>query len=65
VPEQVNVVMAELAADMREGLLALAVGTGLQVMCALMEEDLTMLAGPKASTTATGPRSGTAMNAAR
>ena len=29
VPEHVNVVMAEVAADMREGLLALAVGAGL------------------------------------
>ncbi len=47
VPEQVNVVMAEVAADMREGLLALAVGTGLQVMTALMEADVTALAGPK------------------
>jgi hypothetical protein len=47
VPEQVSVVMAEVAADLREGLLALAVGTGLQVMSALMEEDVTALAGPK------------------
>lgn len=35
VPEQVSVVMAEVAADMREGLLALAVGAGLQVMTAM------------------------------
>ena len=34
VPEQVSVAMAEIAADMREGLLALAVGAGLQVMAA-------------------------------
>jgi putative transposase len=47
VPEHVNVVMAEVAADMREGLLALAVGAGLQVMTALMEADVTALAGPK------------------
>jgi hypothetical protein len=47
VPEHVNVVMAELTADLREGLLALAVGTGLQVMTALMEEDVTALAGRK------------------
>ena len=32
VPEQVSVAMSEIAADMREGLLALAVGAGLQVM---------------------------------
>ncbi len=47
VPEHVNVVMAEVAADMREGLLALAVGAGLQVMTALMDADVTALAGPK------------------
>jgi len=47
VPEHVSVVMAEVAADLREGLLALAVGTGLQVMSALMEEDVTAVAGPK------------------
>ncbi len=47
VPEHVNVVMAEVAADLREGLLALAVGAGLQVMTALMEADVTSLAGPK------------------
>lgn len=43
--EHVNVVMAEVAADMREGLLALAVGAGLQVI-ALMDSDVTGLAGP-------------------
>jgi putative transposase len=32
VPEQVSVSMESIAADMREGLLALAVGAGLQVM---------------------------------
>jgi putative transposase len=32
VPEQVSVALAELAGEMREGLPALAVGTGLQVM---------------------------------
>jgi putative transposase len=47
VPEHVNVVMAEVAADMREGLLALAVGAGLQVMTALMDADVAALAGPK------------------
>src|SRR3954447_21371519 len=37
VPERVSVAMAEIAGSMREGLLALAVGTGLQVMQVLME----------------------------
>lgn len=41
VPERVSVVMDEIAADMREGLLALAVGAGLQVMQQLMEADVT------------------------
>jgi len=47
VPEQVSVAMAEIASSMREGLLALAVGTGLQVMQVLMEADVTGLAGPR------------------
>src|SRR4051812_49798899 len=47
VPERVSVAMAEIAGSMREGLLALAVGTGLQVMQVLMEADVTALAGPK------------------
>jgi transposase-like protein len=47
VPETVSVVLAELAGELREGLLALAVGTGLQVMAAIMEEDVTAACGPK------------------
>ena len=47
VPERVSVAMAEIAGSMREGLLALAVGTGLQVLQVLMEADVTALAGPK------------------
>jgi putative transposase len=47
VPEQVSVAMAEIAENMQEGLLALAVGAGLQVMHTLMEADVTALAGPK------------------
>ena len=39
--------LAELAGEMREGLLALAVGTGLQVMAAIMEADVTAACGPK------------------
>jgi putative transposase len=40
VPEQVSVTLAELAGEVQEGLLALAVGTGLQVMAAMMEADV-------------------------
>ncbi len=36
VPERVSVALAELAGEVREGLLALAVGTGLQVMAAML-----------------------------
>ncbi|MGZ6770856.1 MAG: IS256 family transposase [Mycobacteriaceae bacterium] len=47
VPERVSVAMAEIAENMQEGLLALAVGAGLQVMQTLMEADVAALAGPK------------------
>ena len=47
VPEQVSVAMEEIAADMREGLLALAVGAGLQVMQQLMEADVASVCGPR------------------
>jgi putative transposase len=46
-PQRVSVAMAEIAENMQEGLLALAVGAGLQVMAALMEADVSALAGPK------------------
>ncbi|MDQ3571189.1 MAG: IS256 family transposase [Actinomycetota bacterium] len=46
-PEAVTIAMAELAETAREGLLALAVGTGLQVMQVMMEEDVTAIVGPK------------------
>jgi hypothetical protein len=46
-PERVNVAMSEIAGNMHEGLLALAVGAGLQVMRSLMDADVTVLAGPK------------------
>jgi transposase-like protein len=39
--------MAEIAEHVGEGLLALAVGAGLQVMQTLMDADVTALAGPK------------------
>jgi putative transposase len=47
VPEQVSVALAELTGEVREGLLALAVGTGLQVLAAMMEADVTAACGPK------------------
>jgi transposase-like protein len=46
-PEQVTVAVAELASAARGGLLALAVGTGLQVLEVMLEEDVARLVGPK------------------
>lgn len=47
VPEQVIVSMAGIAESAKEGLLALAVGTGLQVMAAMFGEDAERLCGPE------------------
>ena len=47
VPEQVSVAMGDIAEEMREGLLALAVGAGLQVMATLMEDDVSTVCGPR------------------
>ena len=47
VPDAVSVALGEVVADVREGLLAMAVGTGLQVMAAIMEADVTAVCGPK------------------
>ncbi len=46
-PETVNVAMSEIAEDVQEGLLALAVGTGLQVMTTMMNADVEAVCGPK------------------
>ena len=43
----VSVAMNEIAADVREGLLAIAVGAGLQVMTAMMAADVDGLCGPR------------------
>ena len=47
VPDAVTIAMGEIAEDMREGLLALAVGAGLQVMGSLMEADVAAVCGPR------------------
>ena len=47
VPDAVSIAMGEIAEDMREGLLALAVGAGLQVMASLMEADVAAVCGPR------------------
>lgn len=46
-PDVVTLAMADIADVAREGLLAVAVSAGLQVMDALMAESVTALAGPK------------------
>jgi transposase-like protein len=46
-PETVTLAVTELAGEIEEGLLALAVGTGLQVLAAFMQAEVTELAGPK------------------
>ncbi len=46
-PEVIGIAMADIADAVREGLLALAVGAGLQVMDALMAESVTAICGPK------------------
>jgi putative transposase len=55
VPDEVTVALAEITESVKEGLLALAVGAGLQVLGTLMEESVTALAGPRPSTTPTAP----------
>src|SRR5207342_3927880 len=46
-PERVTIALAELAGAAREGLLALAVGTGLGVLGELLAADVDRLVGPK------------------
>ena len=46
-PDAVSVTLAELAGSLREGLLALAVGAGFQVMAAIIDDSVCGLAGPK------------------
>ena len=46
-PEQLTIGLSGIAASAKEGLLALAVGTGLQVMEAMFAEDVQRLCGPK------------------
>jgi putative transposase len=46
-PEQVTVALGELAGAAREGLLALAVGTGLGVLGSLLDADVDRLVGPR------------------
>jgi hypothetical protein len=67
-PEQVTLAVAELAGAAREGLLALAVGTGLQVLQTLqtlLAADVARLVGARPATTPTAPPRGMAATPAR
>ena len=46
-PESVSVAIGEVVADVRENLLAMAVGIGLQVMVAMMDADVAAVCGLK------------------
>jgi putative transposase len=46
-PEHVLIAMTEIAGAVEEGLLALAVATGMSVMTTMMEADVTAICGPK------------------
>ena len=46
-PEEVTVALREIASSAREGLLALSVGVGLQVVHEIFEEEVTQVVGPK------------------
>jgi hypothetical protein len=46
-PEHVVTAMTETASAVEEGLLALAVATGMQVMATMMDADVTAICGPK------------------
>jgi hypothetical protein len=65
IPEEVSVALAEIAESATEGLLALAVGAGLQVLGTMMEGSVTDWLGPRASTIPTGPPCATATSTAR
>ncbi|MGH2709324.1 MAG: transposase, partial [Actinomycetota bacterium] len=47
IPDRVTVELASLAGKARQGLLAFAVGVGLEVFRTLLEEDVARIAGPK------------------
>lgn len=47
VPQTVSVAMDQIATSMREGLLALAIQSGLAVMFAILDEDVTAICGPR------------------
>ncbi len=59
VPEQVTVGLGELTGQLAEGLLSLAVATGLQMMSQVMEADVEGWPDPGGATTRVGQPFGT------
>ncbi len=53
-PDRVSVELASLAGTVKEGLLAFAVGVGMQVFRTMLEEDVAAVAGPKGRHDPTG-----------
>jgi hypothetical protein len=64
-PAEVLVSLGEIAESAKEGLFAVAVGAGLQVMYAMMDADVIALAGRRVSMTRVGLWCATAMRTAR
>src|SRR6266849_2068173 len=54
IPDRVSVELASFAGTVKEGLLAFAVGVGMQVFRTMLEEDVTAVAGPKGRHNPTG-----------
>ncbi len=46
-PDTVSVAVSELAGELEEGLMAFAIGAGLQVLGTILESEVTAVAGPK------------------
>jgi len=58
-PEEVTLALTDIAGAAREGLLAMSVAAGMAVMQAMWRPRSRNWPAPRASTTRTGPRTGT------
>ena len=64
-PQDISLALADIAGVAREGLLALSVATGLSVMQAMFEAEITAATGPRAAMTRTAPPCGMAPSGGR
>jgi putative transposase len=64
-PDRVQLPLAEIVGDAREGLLALSVRVGLAVLQETMEWEVDRVVGPRAFTIPTGSLSGTGTHRGR